>query len=181
MRILVAAALAAAFVATPALAQDGGDADFSGFHILAVGGGESASSSGITRYGVVYGAAAGVDGDVGGAVIGGEVEGTFGSVQWCATGPVCVDAGRDIYGGVRVGKIVGGNNLVYVKGGYTNAQVDIGTGGPAIAHTELDGVRFGVGLEGRSKRLLFRVEYRYSNYEQDFTRHQVVLGVGVHF
>ena len=178
MRILVAAAFAAAIIATPALAQD---EDFSGFHIVAVGGAESTQSNGINKTGVVYGASVGFDGDVGGAIIGAEAEGTLGTVKWCTTGPVCVDSGRDLYGGVRIGKRISSNNMVYIKAGYTNARVNVSTGGPTVASTDLDGVRVGLGLEGRSKNMLFRAEYRYSNYEAGFTRHQIVLGVGFHF
>jgi len=180
MRFFAASALALAFIATPALAQDG-DSSFGGFHIEAVGGVDDASGGGTNNTGLTYGIGAGYDGDLGGAVIGVEVEGALSTVEWCPTGGVCVDAGRDLYAGVRAGKRIGDSGLIYLKGGYTNARVNITTGATTVFSDNLDGVRLGVGAEGHKGKLLFRVEYRYSNYEQDFSRHQLVLGVGITF
>ncbi|HYJ83725.1 MAG TPA: outer membrane beta-barrel protein, partial [Allosphingosinicella sp.] len=46
----------------------------------------------------------------------------------------------------------------------------------------LDGFRLGAGYQhGFGEKMYGKVEYRYSNYEADVTRHQVLLGVGVQF
>jgi outer membrane immunogenic protein len=173
-------ALALATIATPAFAQ-GSDGTFSGVHIEAIGGGDRASGGGDNEIGALYGVSGGFDATTGGGlVIGGEVEGAMSTTNWCS-GTTCVDAGRDLYGGGRIGKRIGDSGLIYFKAGYANARVKITSGGTTVFSENLDGVRGGIGLEGRKGKLLFRAEYRYTNYEQGFSRNQLVLGIGVHF
>lgn len=46
----------------------------------------------------------------------------------------------------------------------------------------LDGFRVGAGYQlGISDKIYGKVEYRYSNYEADFSRHQGMVGLGVKF
>ncbi|MES2442176.1 MAG: outer membrane beta-barrel protein [Pseudomonadota bacterium] len=179
MRIFAIAALALTVAATPAFAQSE-DKPFSGFHIEAIGGIDAVSAGGENETGLVFGGAAGFDIQSSKVVIGADVEGTMGTAKWCTSG-VCVETGRDLYAGARVGLPIGQQGLVYIRGGYTNARAKITTGGTTVFTQDLDGVRGGIGIEGRKGMLLVRAEYRYSNYEQDFERHQLVLGVGVHF
>jgi outer membrane immunogenic protein len=179
MRILAITALALATVATPAFAQE--EHDFNAGHIKIIGGLDSVDDGVSDDNGGVYGVAAGYDFDLGAFVGGIEGEATLAATKACIT-TACVEAGRDLYGGVRIGVKVGGASMLYVKGGYTNAQVNGTLSGAVITREEFDGVRVGIGAQtvvGRN--LYFNIEYRYSNYEQDVERSQAVIGVGFSF
>ncbi|MBL7598920.1 porin family protein, partial [Escherichia coli] len=92
-----------------------------------------------------------------------------------------ISTGRDLYVGARVGFTVGGNALIYAKGGYTNGRITGETGNVRVSDN-LDGFRLGAGVEHAfGQRLYGKVEYRYSNYSQDVERHQVLAGLGVRF
>jgi outer membrane immunogenic protein len=132
---------------------------------------------------------------MGGAVVGVEAEASDSTVDECVSDvtlvgdQLCADAGRDLYVGGRVGAVVSPNVLLYGKAGYTNARLsldyDDGTVATAADFEEgenLDGLRVGGGVEvGLSSNVYAKTEYRYSNYEQGFDRHQVVAGLGVRF
>lgn len=101
-----------------------------------------------------------------------------------------VNAGRDLYVGGRLGFRPGKNGLLYVKGGYTNASIELeyddGTG-EVSAEESFDGFRLGAGGEiDLGKNYGIRLEYRYSDYgslglgdllDTDFnvSRHQGVV------
>lgn len=79
-----------------------------------------------------------------------------------------VNAGRDLYVGGRLGFRPGKNGLLYVKGGYTNASIELeyddGTG-EVSAEESFDGFRLGAGGEiDLGKNYGLRLEYRYSDY-----------------
>ncbi len=184
--LLAGAALLAA--ASPAFAQE---APFTGVHVDGIGGWDR-----IGKYGhqddAMYGVSGGYDMQMGGAVIGIEAEASDSNNKACYGGQTlaspeyCGKAGRDLYVGGRIGEVVGGRTLLYVKAGYTNARLklteDDGTGQYTLAHTNLDGVRVGAGAEYAVGRNTYvKAEYRYSNYEQGYDRNQVVAGFGVHF
>ena len=191
MRKYVLAALVAGAVAAPAMAQD--RAPFTGARVEGIVGYDRASSD--TRAnGVVYGVGAGFDFQAGGAVVGVEGEVSDSTADRCVSGLVvagdrtCVNAGRDLYAGGRVGGLVAPSTLIYAKAGYTNARINAdyttATGGPASfrLRDNLDGVRVGGGVEQAVGRNAFvKVEYRYSKYEQGAERHQAVAGFGVRF
>ncbi len=192
LRILFAATAAAACFASPAYAQADGSA-FMGPHIELVGGfdlGKAADDDATavddseTSNGVLYGVAGGFDfGGASGFVFGVEAEATVATTDLCDV-DVCAEVGRDLYLGGRAGTVLGGTTLLYVKGGYTNARVKgVDADGDTIDSTNLDGLRVGVGAEARPEGtpLLVKIEYRYSNYEEDFTRHQAVVGLGIRF
>jgi outer membrane immunogenic protein len=171
MRISLIAATAAALVATPAFAQDAQPV-FSGPHIEAIGGYDSISGGGDSESGIAFGIAGGYDFRAGGAVIGVEVEAADSSISDSG-----VRASRDLYAGARVGAVVGGRGLVYVKAGYTNARASFGGTG-----VNFDGIRGGAGLEWMlTGNLSIRGEYRYSNYEDGLSRNQGIVGLGVRF
>ncbi len=67
---------------------------------------------------------------------------------------------------------------LYVKGGYTNARIKVdGLGG-----ANGDGFRLGAGAQfSLSGKAYVGGEYRYSNYESDFSRHQLALTIGTRF
>jgi len=189
---LLAAPLALAAMAAPAVAQDGA-APFTGVHVEGLAGWDDIRNHGHSND-FMYGIAGGYDIAMGNGIrvgIDGEVSDSnnkscFGAAT-AADPRLCAKAARDLYIGGRVGKVVaGGRGLLYASAGYTNARVKLtendGDGQFTLDHTNLDGVRLGVGGEYSLTRNTFlKAEYRYSNYEQGFSRNQLVGGFGVRF
>ncbi len=184
---------AAAISATPASAQDA--SPFSGVRVEGIVGYDTTDVEDENSSGIAYGAGVGYDFQVGGLVAGIEAEASDSTLDECVSDvdlvgdELCVQAGRDLYVGGRIGAAVSRNVLLYGKAGYTNARLRLayedGTAATAPDFTlsdNLDGIRAGGGLEfalGRNAYL--KTEYRYSNYEQGFDRHQVVAGFGFRF
>jgi len=158
--------------------------------------------------GVSYGIGIGYDHAVGGAVLGieGEYMGSsaktdYDTAAFQTFGVSNIEAGDDLYVGVRAGVLATPRTLVYVKGGYTNASYNVlATDNLTNTDTDidLDGWRVGGGVEyAISPSTYVKAEYRYSNYEKgeveapsglesdrfdiDADRHQVMLGLGVRF
>ena len=193
MRKMIVAALMAGSFAAPAFAQDA--APFSGFRVEGLVGYESDEVEGDSSDGVNYGIGLGYDFQSGGMVFGIEGEAADSTVDECIDGAIivgdelCAQFRRDLYVGGRVGGVVGSNTLVYAKAGYTNARVGIdyedGTAGTVndfSAGENLEGVRVGGGVEfGIGSNAYAKAEYRYSNYEQGFAKHQGVIGFGFRF
>ncbi len=112
-----------------------------------------------------------------------------------------VKQGRDIYVGARAGYIVAPTTMLYVKGGYTNAKLNVLAGSTSqTTDTDfnLDGWRVGAGAEhALGPNSYAKLEYRYSKYERgnidyatggtsgrfdvDTDRHQVVASYGFRF
>jgi len=193
MRSIVVAALVAAGAATPLLAQEApsGKAPFTGARVEGLAGWDRVQNGGHDD-GVHYGLGAGYDFQTGMGVAGIEGEFSDSTARECsgsrtAADPrLCARAGRDLYVGGRIGTVVGGNMLLYAKAGYTNAQAkltsDDGTARTRLGKTNLDGVRVGAGVEyAVGPNAFVKTEYRYSNYEKGFSRHQVVGGFGFRF
>ena len=195
MRKYLLAAVAATAFATPALAQTTGNAPGTGLRIEGIVGYDNARVPGVDSSGVTYGARVGYDFNAGGLVLGIDGEVSDSSVEECENGfdtandEICAEFGRDLYVGGRIGAPVGSNTLLYASAGYTNARVNLdyedGTNGTLNDFRltdDLDGVRVGAGAEfGIGSNAFVRAEYRYSNYEQDIERHQVVGGFGFRF
>jgi len=192
MRFLIASALlAGAAIASPAFAQDAPSKEFQGAKIVATTGIDRVNASGEGETGLSYGGTAGYDFQSGKTVFGIEAGIDGSTAKRCDTGvlaagdQLCVKTGRDLYVGGRLGAVVGGKALLYVKGGYTNARAvaDYTSGATSTKTGEnLDGWRAGAGVElNLSRNLVGRVEYRYSNYEQDVSRHDGLVGLGVKF
>jgi outer membrane immunogenic protein len=178
MRILAMSALALTAVATPAFAQD--QANFQGPRVEVVGGWDHASAQGEGKSGFVYGGGLGYDLQRGNTVFGIEGEATGSTTKETYRGVGEVKAGRDFYVGGRLGYTVRPDTLLYVKAGYTNARVIGETADTRIARN-LDGARVGAGAEYSLGHTFAKLEYRYSNYSDDFSRHQVVAGIGYRF
>jgi outer membrane immunogenic protein len=207
------AAVSAAAIAVPAAAQS---TSFSGPRVEALVGYDSSqpgSDSNIPNVeekfdGVNYGVGVGYDIDLGSTVLGvegelmeSEAKTDFNTAGFATYGIANVDAGRDLYAGVRAGVKVGPNSLVYAKGGYTNARYNVlTTDNTTDTQTDLkvDGWRVGAGAQvNLSNNLYVKGEYRYSNYaggevesptgvesdnfDVDLDRHQFVAGVGLKF
>jgi len=112
-----------------------------------------------------------------------------------------VKQGRDIYVGGRVGYVVAPTTMLYAKGGYTNAKLNVlagDTNQTTDTDFNLDGWRIGAGAEHAvGPNSYAKLEYRYSNYERsnidyatggtssrfdvDTDRHQVVASYGFRF
>ncbi len=193
MRYFAFAALLAGTIATPAFAQD--SSPHAGFRVEGIVGYDRTDVAGDGADGIVYGVGAGYDFQAGNAIFGLEAEASDSSVNECvvdvtlAGDELCGSFGRDLYLGGRVGAVVGGNTLLYAKAGYTNASIGLdyedgtaATDPDFSVGTNLDGVRAGAGAQfGIGANTYLKTEYRYSNYEQGFDRHQVVAGFGFRF
>ena len=194
MRKYILAALAAGTIAAPAFAQDAA-APFTGLRVEGLAGYDRLNADGGKSDGIAYGVGVGYDMQAGGAVFGVEAEAADSNVDECLTDvdltgdELCAEQGRDLYVGARAGAVVGSNTLLYAKAGYTNSRVRLdyedGTAGTTADFSEaagLDGVRVGGGAEiAIGTNAFAKAEYRYSNYEQGFEKHQGVVGVGFRF
>jgi len=194
----LAAVAFTSLIATPALAQD--ESSFSGFNLAVLGGydsvhlsdGADSESKGDFMYGVSLGYSA----DLGSAVVGIEAEVSDSGVSesiadvLVAGDEISASAARDLYVGVRAGAKFAPNVLLYAKGGYTNARLELTYDDGVDVFSEgenLDGFRLGAGLEYSFDRFGLRAEYRYSDYGDitsggvssgiDFKRHQAVVAL----
>lgn len=197
----VAAAIVAASMSTPVLAQAG---PVSGPRLEATVGwddvvlhvdGSSAAKSGVT-----YGGELGYDfqfstGGVAGVYVG--ADGSSTSECYAAgTESLCVQAGRNFTAGVRVGGAIRGNSLVYAKAGYSNGRIDGSYTDSALpanngrGKEDMDGFHVGAGAEvGLSHGVYGKAEYNYTRYSTydlggiagRFDRHRVLGGVGYRF
>jgi outer membrane immunogenic protein len=198
--IMTAAAIAAATIAAPAVAQDSN----SGPRIEATVGwdravlnvdGDSAATSGVT-----YGGELGYDYQIGtGAIIGAYAGIDGSSVKECVsagTESACLKLGRNFTAGARLGGRIGARSLAYIKGGYSNGRLratytdtafpaDNGRGGE-----NMDGFHVGGGVQvGLRNGFYGKAEYtytRYTTYDLDgsdfrLDRHRVVAGFGYRF
>jgi outer membrane immunogenic protein len=191
MRNYLLVALLSATVATPAFAQDA--APFTGPRVEAIVGYETTDVENENSGGVTYGGAIGYDFQLGGAVAGIEAELTDSTVDECISGvdvtgdELCAQLGRDIYVGGRIGAVLGSSTLLYAKAGYVNGRVNLQYDAPGSADdfddgVNLDGVRVGAGVEfALSGNAYAKTEYRYSNYEAGYDKHQVIAGIGFRF
>lgn len=214
--LLAASTLAAATLfSAPALAQDTTPSGFrvgviGGLDIVRPGSTEDSDVDGDDQSieGFQYGVEAGYDIPLGGAVLGIEAElsDSTGKTRANSTDPNFfgygeVGTGRDIYVGARLGFEAAPGTLIYAKGGYTNARLNVlaSDGTTQLEDNfQLDGWRVGAGVEKSIGRNTYaKVEYRYSNYtdadfqfsdgtttnrfEVDTDRHQIVAGVGFRF
>jgi len=217
MRTLFATlSLACAMAAAPAMAQSvdpvftgpriegmlGWDNLKAGSSVDVPGGGDRQSTDGL-----LYGVGVGYDLAVGGFVVGAEAEiadstaktGRRSYTQDFGYGRV--KTGRDLYVGARAGIQATPSTLVYVKGGYTNARLNVlaGTSNQSTdTDFNLDGWRLGAGAEhALSPNSFVKLEYRYSNYSRgdirypdgattarfdvDTDRHQIAASYGFRF
>lgn len=191
-KLFVVASLAAVSIAAPAFAQDQGPS-FTGFRIEGIAGWDRPQVPGEHADGLLYGVGAGYDFQAGRLVLGAEGEASDSTAKKClssvsiAGDRLCTKAGRDLYVGGRIGALVAPTTLLYAKAGYTNARVNAdytGVAGVASfsAHQNHDGYRLGAGVEqSLGGNAYVKAEYRYSNYDQNIDRHQVVAGFGFRF
>lgn len=163
-----------------------------------------------TIEGAAYGVGLGYDFSMGGVVVGLEgewVESTastkYDTTAFTDFGVGEIEAGRDLYAGLRVGTEITPETLLYAKAGYTNASLDVTASNAAqsttaVSNVHLDGWRVGAGVERAiTENAFLKAEYRYSNYQEgefeapsglesdrfdvDLDRHTVMVGLGMRF
>jgi outer membrane immunogenic protein len=199
LKYLILGTVAASGLAAPAFAQDAPaaqvDQSFAGFRLEAIAGYVDTNVSGQGSNGIVYGGAAGYDIRSGSMVFGFDVEGSDSTVDKCfasilvAGDQLCIQEGRDLFVGGRLGGVVGSRTLLYAKAGYVNGRINVayedgtaGTAGDFDSGENLDGVRGAAGAEFLiGSKAFAKIEYRYSNYEGGFEKHQGVAGFGIRF
>ena len=92
-----------------------------------------------------------------------------------------ISTGRDLYAGGRVTLPISDAANVYAKAGYTNLRVEGESDGLEDSF-DLDGYRLGAGAQfSIGGRAYIGGEYRFSDYEDDVSRHQVALTAGTRF
>lgn len=185
MKYLIGAALAAMTLAAPAFASDEVT-----YRVEVHGGWDRVSVGGGSDDGVTYGLAVGFDIPLGStAFIGLEGGADLATTKECFTGGIgtfCEKAGRDLSAVARLGVNVTSGVKLYALGGYTNARItdSFTSAVPGISSFKTsvngDGYRLGAGTEIKlGKSAYTKLEYRYSNYEGGYARHQVVAGFGL--
>lgn len=160
--------------------------------VQAEAGIDSISVGGESKEGVSYGVTAGYDIPLSGGMFVG-VQGTVAdsTTKECERDVdvlgdrLCARTGRDLSAAVRLGTSVGDKSKLYVLGGYTNARLRLtyndGTTKTSVGDNG-DGWRLGAGYQlDLSENLFVKAEYRYSNYEGDFSRHNGVIALGTKF
>ena len=171
-KLLFVAGVASAVLATPAVAQD--TATPAGPRVEALLGYDVVSFGGSDEGGVLFGLGAGYDFAVGsGVALGLDIEASDST-----TDVGDLKAGRDLYAGARATFAVSPSANLYVKAGYTNARIKL----EDCCSENGDGFRVGVGGQiGIGGKAYVGGEYRYSNYESDFSRHQFAAIIGTRF
>lgn len=179
--LILATASAVAVMAQPAFAQD-----FTGPRVEATVGYDSINAdvpvTPNSLDGVRIGGAVGYDFEIGKVLVIG-AEAGFGIN---ASGDVIIagdklTAGRDLDASIRVGARVTPRTMLYAKGGYVNSRFSLESGGTKVS-TDEDGWRAGVGVEHAiNDHIYAKAEYRYSDYGDDVTRHQGLIGLGYRF
>lgn len=92
-----------------------------------------------------------------------------------------IRTGRDLYAGGRVSLPVSPRANLYAKAGYTNLEVE-GEANGIEDSFKLDGYRLGAGGQfGIAGNAYVGGEYRFSDYEDDLTRHQFAVTLGTRF
>ena len=188
-----------AFAAAAAIVAAAAPASAEGFRAEIHGGwdhvraDDNAINTNDSDSGIVYGIGLGYDVAIAPKVeLGLDLSADLSTMEECETSVVlpgdraCLDAGRDLAAAVRLGYKVSPKGTVYALAGYTNARFRFDYTTPAGVTTRdgrnLDGFRLGAGYQhGFGEKAYGKVEYRYSNYESDVSRHQVLLGVGLNF
>jgi outer membrane immunogenic protein len=183
--VALSAVATAALAATPALAQapQGPRVEaLVGYDAPRIRVNEGGINGTFKDEGVVYGVGAGFDFALGnGAALGVDVEASESTVKETNVAGT-LRADRDLYAGGRVSFPLGadGSN-VYLKGGYTNARFSA-ENGALQAKQDLDGYRLGAGAQfAVGGRAYVGGEYRFSDYEQDVRKHQIVATLGTRF
>lgn len=182
MKIYLAATIAAAVLTSPVAAN-------AQAYVQAQVGLDAVDVDGFSDEGVAFGVAAGYQAPIGGNLFAGIEAGIDDSTtKECETvgdERACIKSGRDLSVVARVGTNLTPTGQLYVLGGYTNARIKATYRGPDFSESDgenLDGFRLGAGFRHTfSSNMFAKVEYRYSDYEYDVSRHNAILAVGMTF
>jgi outer membrane immunogenic protein len=184
MKRIALAAVAATVIAAPAFAAPAGPRieGIVGYDHAQV---DVAGDAG----GVVYGVGLGYDFAIGanGAFgIDAEISESTADFEYVAGADSAkLAVNRDLYVGGRYTAAINDTVNLYAKLGYTNARIkgSVTTGGTTVSDSaNADGVRAGLGAQfALGPNSFVGTEYRYSNYEGDFSRHQAVATFGFRF
>ena len=156
-KYLAPLAAAAAFVATPAMAND-----FAGVRAEVTAGLDDVTG-GVDPTKVTYGAGVGLDAELYKNVVVG-VEATLDNV---------FDR-RNVGAAARVGYVVADKALVFAKVGYANWK--------QTTTAELEGLRVGGGIEANLYGPVYgKIEYRYTDFDGNVGQHGGLVGIGVRF
>lgn len=206
-KITTLVVVAAATIATPALAQEE-QAAFNGPYVGVYAGydnvtikEEAPNGGSANKGGVAFGGIFGYNVDMGSTLLG--IEAEIGEASTKESEKDFIDAGDevslsanlDLFIGARIGFKPSGNTLVYLKGGYAQTKFKAAYFDGTTTYSEtadLGGYRLGAGVEFKvSERISLRGEYRYSDFGEwvyqgtptglGARRHQVVLGVSSRF
>jgi len=178
MKTAIFAAIAAAAIATPALAQtdpqtDRGEAGaFTGPRLGVTTGYDKMND----HDGATYGASAGYDLAVTPKIRAGVDVGLADSTVQGGG----VDNSRDLSGSVRLGYVLTPRIMGFGKVGYASSRFETsGTGAGAA----VEGVRYGGGVEfAATPRTYISAEYQRTEYEQNLGgRDAAMVGVGLRF
>ncbi|CAN5693284.1 hypothetical protein BH11PSE6_BH11PSE6_06540 [soil metagenome] len=192
-------ASAAVFAANPAHAQDD-SRSFTGPRVEATFGYDSThADDGIATTpnkldGIRVGGAIGYDLPIGRTITIGAEAGIGWQVSGSAQAQIGTTSfklttGRDIDLSLRLGAKVAPSTLLYVKAGYANSEFRLrttlgGTTGNTVSHLRDDeeGYRLGAGVEQMlGDHLYAKAEYRFTGYDSDVSRHQLLVGAGYRF
>ncbi|MDI1294439.1 MAG: outer membrane beta-barrel protein [bacterium] len=168
MKTVIFAALAAACISAPAVAQDA--APFTGPRAGVTMGYDKTQGNDGFSYGVTTGYDLAVAPRI---TFGPEV--SLGDSTVKGGG---VHASRDLAASVRLGYVLTPQVLAFGKVGYANSRYEF-----AGLHQSLEGVRFGGGLEySVTPNTYISAEYQRTEYEDDFGGRDVgLVGVGFRF
>jgi outer membrane immunogenic protein len=211
--------VAAILIATPAFAQDSGAQDdagtFTGVRgevhagydnvfakVIATDSNGTSVASG-SKGGVSYGGEVGYDLAIGQQITVGAYAGLEGSsVKDCTevfgSDEACLKAGRSITAGARLGFKVTQPLLMYIKGGYSNARLNVtyanGGANDFRLGRDFDGFHVGAGFEyAVNKHVYGKLDYTFTQYDNfdyaaggdsfsaNVQRSQVTAGVGFRF
>lgn len=140
--------------------------------------------------GAVYGGGIGYDLAVAPALtIGADLEVTGSTGRYNGVGDTSFRIGRDLYAGGRVSLMVMPLTRIYAKLGYANGnftnQQSLLWRGTMLNNNvsqSVSGVRAGIGVQQTIFGPAYvMAEYRYTRYNAEFTRNQIVTGVGIRF
>ncbi|MEA1013022.1 porin family protein [Sphingosinicella sp. LY1275] len=190
MKRIALAAVAATVIAAPAFAAPSGPRiegivgyDHAQVDFTDIGGSDEDAGGVVYGVGIGYDFAVGTNGAFG---IDAEITDSTADLKFVdGTDSAKIAVNRDLYVGGRYTAAVNDKVNLYAKLGYTNARIkgSVTTGGTTVSDSaNADGVRAGLGAQfAIGPNSFVGTEYRYSNYEGDFSRHQAVATFGFRF
>jgi outer membrane immunogenic protein len=177
----IPAMLVALAAATPAMADAGPRVEaLVGLDRVSLDQGQNGLGS-YNKTGFSYGGAVGYDWQMAPLVslgVDGEIDGSTARYN---NGSSRVNAGRDLYIGGRATLAVSPLTNIYAKVGYADGRISANVPGYVLTGNH-DGVRFGVGAQqSLAPRIYALLEYRHTSYQDNFSRNQLMTGLGFRF